>query len=52
MTDPTSRWFPTAVQGSAVWMAGALIALGLFGFSPGMTADVGSLEFAGAGSAA
>lgn len=49
--SPSSR-SPTVVQLALLWVAGAFIALGLFGFIPGITTGVGSLDWAGSGSEA
>ncbi|WBQ03397.1 DUF4383 domain-containing protein [Kribbella sp. CA-293567] len=42
----------TLVQHLARWISGALIALGLFGFVPGLTTHVSGLSWAGRGSTA
>ena len=47
MTELPSHRSPTAVQQALLWVAGAFIALGLFGFVPGITSNFGSLDFAG-----
>lgn len=43
---------PTVVQTVTIWIAGAFIALGVFGFVPRLTKDLSALSWAGSGSQA
>src|SRR5689334_7523334 len=44
---PMDRPAPTAAQEVALWIAGALLTLACFGFLPGLTAGVDSLDLGG-----
>jgi Domain of unknown function (DUF4383) len=50
MTTTTPRYM--AVQGAALMVAGGFLILGVLGFIPGVTADIGHLRWAGLDSGA
>lgn len=52
MYEADQRHTATVVQKVTIWIAGAFIALGVFGFVPRLTTDLGSLSWAGPGSQA